>query len=266
MSKTNSAIHEINHIDELSNRDQWINNLHPLVKLVVTIFYIIMVVSFHKYDLNNLITMVIYPIIIFITADLSFLNSLRRLRVVLPLVCFVGIFNPFFDKKVLFTIGSLSVTSGFISMLTLMIKGILTVLASYLLIATTSIEKICYALKSLHLPNILITQVLLCYRYVTVLLKEVNTITEAYSLRAPNEKGIHFKVWGTLIGQLLLRSIDRANIIYESMCLRGYNGDFYFQSKSPNTVKDFIYLFICIVSFTILRYFPLTKIIGNLFI
>lgn len=266
MSKTNSAIYEINYISELSNRDQWINNLHPLVKLVVTIFYIIIVVSFNKYDLSSLISMFIYPIIISMTADLSFFDSLKRLRIILPLVCFVGILNPFFDKKVLYSIGKISITSGFISMLTLMIKGILTVLASYLLIATTSIEKICYALKSLHLPTILVTQVLLCYRYITVLLKEVNTITDAYSLRAPNQNGIHFKAWGSLTGQLLLRSIDRANTIYESMCLRGYDGDFYFKTKISFIKKDFIYLFICIVSFTILRYVPLTKIIGNLFI
>ncbi|MDY4970728.1 MAG: energy-coupling factor transporter transmembrane component T, partial [Lachnospiraceae bacterium] len=68
-------------------------------------------------------------------------------------------------------------------MFTLILKGIFTVLAAYLLIATTTIEKICYALHLLHVPGILITQFLLTYRYVTVLLKEVNRITQAYSLR-----------------------------------------------------------------------------------
>ena len=109
-------------------------------------------------------------------------------------------------------------------MVTLMIKGIYSVLAAYLLIATTSIEKICYALRLLHIPAILVTQVLLTYRYNTVLLEEANRMTQAYSLRAPNQKGVHFKVWGTLAGQLLLRSMDRANEVYEIMTLRGYQG------------------------------------------
>lgn len=76
------------------------------------------------------------------------------------------------------------------------------------------------------------TQVLLTYRYVTVLLEEANRMTQAYSLRAPNQKGVHFKVWGTLAGQLLLRSMDRANEVYESMTLRGYQENFTIQRRS----------------------------------
>lgn len=253
MSKIADSVHEINKLDELARRDQWINQLHPLVKLLVTIFYIITVVSFDKYNLSGLISMSIYPIIIFTISDLSFINSLYRMRIVLPLVCFIGIFNPFFDKMPLYTFGSITITSGFISMITLMVKGILTVLASYLLIATTTIEGICVALKKLHVPQIMITQILLSYRYITLLLKEVNTITEAYALRAPKEKGIHFKVWGSLTGQLLLRTMDKANTIYDSMCLRGYNGDFYLNSNTSMKLADYIYLFSFTMCFIILR-------------
>ena len=89
-------------------------------------------------------------------------------------------------------IGTVPLTAGMLSMVTLMIKGIYSVLAAYLLIATTSIEKICYALRLLHIPAILVTQVLLTYRYVTVLLEEANRMTQAYSLRAPNQKGVQF--------------------------------------------------------------------------
>lgn len=51
-------------------------------------------------------------------------------------------------------------------------------------------------------------------------------VVQAYELRAPGQKGIHFKVWGSLMGQMLLRSMDRAEVIYESMCLRGFDGVF----------------------------------------
>ncbi|MFQ6930295.1 MAG: CbiQ family ECF transporter T component [Eubacterium sp.] len=64
----------------------------------------------------------------------------------------------------------------------------------------------------------------LIYRYINVLLKETKRIVvEAYSLRAPGQKGINFKAWGSLPGQLLLRSIDRATDVHNSMSLRGYN-------------------------------------------
>ena len=86
-----------------------------------------------------------------------------------------------------------------------MLKGILTVFASYILIATTSIGKICHALRLLHVPKILVTEILLIYRYITVLLDEVRKMTQAYELRAPGRRGIAFREWGSFAGLLLLR-------------------------------------------------------------
>ena len=265
MNQISNAIYEIHHMDTIASRDQWVNQIHPLVKFVLTVTYIAMVVSFSKYDLIGLVGMIVYPIAGFILAELSFKDSLKRLRIVIPLVCLIGIVNPFFDR-VPIQIGDITVNGGVISMFTLIFKGIFTVLAAYLLIATTTIEKICYALRLLHLPEIMITQFLLTYRYVTVLLEEVNRITQAYSLRAPNQKGIHYKVWGTLTGQVLLRSMDRANAVYESMLLRGYDGSFSYMGKDIGiTVPDVIYMIFWLAVFIIFRRYPVFLIVGSLF-
>lgn len=265
MNQISNAIYEIHHMDTIASRDQWVNQIHPLVKFVLTVAYIAMVVSFSKYDLIGLVGMIVYPIAGFILAELSFKDSLKRLRIVIPLVCLIGIVNPFFDR-VPIQIGDITVNGGVISMFTLIFKGIFTVLAAYLLIATTTIEKICYALRLLHLPEIMITQFLLTYRYVTVLLEEVNRITQAYSLRAPNQKGIHYKVWGTLTGQVLLRSMDRANAVYESMLLRGYDGSFSYMGKDIGiTVPDVIYMIFWLAVFIIFRRCPVFLIVGSLF-
>lgn len=265
MNQISNAIYEIHHMDTIASRDQWVNQIHPLVKFVLTVTYIAMVVSFSKYDLIGLVGMMAYPIAGFILAELSFKDSLKRLRIVIPLVCLIGIVNPFFDR-VPIQIGDITVNGGVISMFTLIFKGIFTVLAAYLLIATTTIEKICYALRLLHLPEIMITQFLLTYRYVTVLLEEVNRITQAYSLRAPNQKGIHYKVWGTLTGQVLLRSMDRANAVYESMLLRGYDGSFSYMGKDIGiTVPDVIYMIFWLAVFIIFRRYPVFLIVGSLF-
>lgn len=265
MSKLNNAIYEIHSMDELATKNCWINNINPTVKLILTIIYISIVVSFNKYNLSSLMTMTIYPIIIFSTNDISFKDSLKRLKIVLPLVCFVGVFNPFFDREILIKVGEISISKGMMSMITLMIKGILTSFATYLLIITTNIEKICYAMGKLHIPKIFITQVLFIYRYITVLLDEANQIIQAYSLRAPNQKGIQYKVWGSLIGQLLLRTMDKADNIYESMCLRGYVGEFYYVKNEKTKGKDYVYLISWLVVFIIIRVFNLIEIIGSVF-
>ena len=264
MSKIGSAIHEIHRIDALASRDQWINGIHPLVKLIVTVGYIATVVSFKKYDVVGLAGMVIYPIAGFILAELSFWESIKRLRLVLPLIIFLGILNPFFDKNYV-SFAGIQINAGILSMITLILKGLFSILASYLLIATTPVDKICYAFRLLRMPKPMVTQFMLTYRYITVLLEEVDRITQAYALRAPKQKGIHFKVWGSLTGQLLLRSMDRANSVYESMLLRGYNEDYgCMKARIAVRPKDIVYLLFWIGIIVLFRIYPVIMIIGNL--
>ena len=253
MSKLDNALYEIHHIDAIVEREQWLNRIYPLIKLVITICFIAVTVSYSKYDLAGVLRMGVYPIAVFILGELSFFDAFKRLRVILPIVCLVGIFNPFFDRQPVMEIAGITVTAGVVSMLTLMVKGVYSVFASYLLIATTSIEQICHALRLMHVPAVIVTQILLAYRYVSLLLEEASRMTQAYSLRAPNQKGVHFRVWGSLAGQLLLKSIDRAGEVYESMLLRGYQGEFPYAVKSHCRVRDFVYLAVWCAIFFCLR-------------
>lgn len=264
MNKIRRSLFEIQTISEMAQKDQWINRIHPLVKLFITIFYIAILVSFNRYHLTGTLGMIIYPLIVFELGEISIKEALYKLRLILPLVCFVGILNPVFDTTPCGTFSGINITTGMISMSTLILKGILSVLASYLLIATTTIEEICFALRILHIPKIIVTQILLIYRYIFVLLSEAEQITHAYSLRAPGQKGIHFKVWGSLIGLLLLRSMDRADEVYQSMCLRGYQGEFYYKSNRKIKFSDIVYLFVWITIILIFRIYPIFELIGNI--
>ena len=112
MSKIQKAVSEIKSIEELANEDRWVNQVHPLVKLCVTILYIGTVVSFSKYNLSGLLVMAVYPVILFIMNDISVKDALWRMRVVLPLVCVAGIFNPFFDRQAVMTVGQIETIVG----------------------------------------------------------------------------------------------------------------------------------------------------------
>ncbi|MCQ2406803.1 MAG: cobalt ECF transporter T component CbiQ [Oscillospiraceae bacterium] len=256
MSKIDSAISEIHALDKSAERSQWVNDIHPLVKLLLTLLFIFITVSFPKYELLGTAGMILYILPLFILSELSFLRCIKRIAIVLPLILVVGIANPILDRVPISLFG-IHMTAGVLSMLTLMLKGIFAVLASYILIASTGIEKICYALRLLHVPRIMVTQLMLTYRYISVLMSEVSRITSAYSLRAPGQKGVHFKVWGSLTGQLLLRSIDRADTVFESMTLRGYRGDFdYVGGKVSFGFKDGVFLVFWIAVFLLLRFKP----------
>lgn len=264
MSQMYRAIEEIEKFENLAKRDQWMNHVHPLVKLLLSIFYIGITVSFDKYQINGLLVMAVYPLFVFIVGELSLKDAFYRLRFVLPIVLVVGMCNPLIDRKVMFTLGNVAITSGMISMLSLVIKGLLTVLSAYLLIATTTMEDICESLRRLHLPKILVTTVLLIYRYLSLFLVEISRITTAYRLRAPGQKGIHYKAWGSLVGQMLLRSMDRANAVYESMCLRGFRGEFFSSRRQKIKWGDIAYLLFWATAFVLIRYISVIETIGNM--
>ena len=264
MSRINEAVHEIHHLDAMAQREGRINRIHPLSKLLVTVWYIAFTMLFPACDLSGTFCMILYPAVIMRAGNISVVRSIRKLGPVLLLVCAVGIANPFFDRVVLFRAGPLPVTGGMISMATLMLKGVFAVLASYLLILTTSMESICYALRLLHVPKIMVTMVLLIYRYVIVLLKEAERISQAYSLRAPAQKGIHYRAWGTLLGQLMLRSIDRAQTVYESMLLRGFDGSFHLSKKQKMDPGSAVYLAGWLGIVVLLRYVSVFKLAGSL--
>ena len=130
----------------------------------------------------------------------------------------VGLFNPFFDRAPQLYLGAVAVSGGVISMVSLMLKGVLCLTASFLLIATTPIDSLCAALRRLHVPSLLVTLLLLTYRYVGVMTEEVAVMTDAYRLRAPGQKGIHISAWGSFLGQLLLRSM------WGSCCCAAWTG------------------------------------------
>ena len=264
MSRINEAVHEIHHLDAMAQREGRINRIHPLSKLLVTVWYIAFTMLFPACDLSGTFCMILYPAVIMRAGNISVVRSIRKLGPVLLLVCAVGIANPFFDRAVLFRAGPLPVTGGMISMATLMLKGVFAVLASYLLILTTSMESIWYALRLLHVPKIMVTMVLLIYRYVIVLLKEAERISQAYSLRAPAQKGIHYRAWGTLLGQLMLRSIDRAQTVYESMLLRGFDGSFHLSKKQKMDPGSAVYLTGWLGIVVLLRYVSVFKLAGSL--
>ena len=264
MEKIDRASAELAEMDDLAAMESPIHSLHPLAKLITTIAYILVTVSFGKYDLSGLLVMVLYPILMFSISGISVRTCFYKLRVVLPLVCAVGLFNPFFDRTPLLTIGTLAVSGGVISMVTLMLKGVLCLQASFLLAATTTMDAICAALRKLHVPGIIVTMLLLTYRYISVMLEEVSVMTTAYKLRAPGQKGIHISAWGSFLGQLLLRSMDRADELYASMQLRGFSGEFWYADVKRAELKDYLFAILLPVSFLLLRHYNLAEFLGRL--
>ena len=266
MNKMEKALGELGAMDELAALDSPVHSLSALSKLLSTIAYILTVMSFGKYQLSGLIPMLLWPVMLFQISGIRVRTCFYKLRIVLPLVMAVGLFNPLFDREVIVRIGTLGVPGGVVSMITLMLKGVLCLMASFLLVATTPFDCICAALRQLHLPKTLVTLLLLTYRYVGVMTEELAIMTDAYHLRAPGQKGIHISAWGSFLGQLLLRSMDRAEEIYQAMLLRGFHGHFHYVDEKPASPKDWLTGLLIGALIVFCRYYNVASFLGSLFV
>ena len=69
-----------------------------------------------------------------------------------------------------------------------------------------------------------------------------------------------------MFGQLLLRSFDRAQELYESMRLRGYRGEFPYARAEKEKGRDFLYATGWILFFVLCRYVNIPVLLGRLFV
>ena len=125
--------------------------------------------------------------------------------------------------------------AGLRSFSTLLLKTWFSIQASVLLGAVTRFENLLVGLRALGYPRLLSAVLALMWRYAFVLASEAQRMLTARAARS----GISIdgtsrpggpllwraKVTGGMAGNLLLRSLERGERIYQAMKSRGYDGE-----------------------------------------
>lgn len=265
MSNLTTSLSKIRSLEELSDGATVVHRLHPMTKMITTIVYLVVVISFDKYDISGLIPFIIYPMLLMALGEIPYKSVLSRLLIALPFSFFAGLSNPFFDRGLAFSLLGIPISWGMLSFLSILIKTVLTVEAVLILIATTPMDKLACQLIRLKIPKIFVLQIMLTYRYLGLLIAEAGNMMTAYHLRSSRQRGIRLEHAGAFMGQLLLRSFDRAEKVYVAMKLRGFSGEYHFALSEKMRLGDYLYgLALCIV-FLLMRWFNVSVFIGNIF-
>ena len=104
-----------------------------------------------------------------------------------------------------------------------MLKSNLCILAMLLLTWTTPSTISSRFCAVLRLPPVMLTTLALMYRYLPVLAEESRRMQRARASRTfSRRRRIAWHNLTTIIGQLFIRSADRAERIYLAMCARGW--------------------------------------------
>jgi len=223
MNRFVKSMFNLAELEQLSRRKTMINKWHPSIKIIITFIYILILTSVDGYELGKVLLFGVYPILLLSIADIP--TRVIASKLIIPAFISISLvaFNPLFDQEIVLVINNIGISGGVISLCSLFSKSLFTISATLILVSTTSIEKIGDGLRWLRIPKKLVILLLLVYRYIGVLLDEVSKTIEAYQLRANGGSGIHISAWGSLVGQIIIRSIKRSEEIYNAMLLRGYH-------------------------------------------
>jgi len=248
----NHTILELYALEQLSNRDTCVHRLHPTAKLLTTAVFIITVASFDRYAIGRLIPYIFYPTLLMALSETPYSMLLKRFLIALPFCLFAGITNIIFDRAAAFAVCSVSISYGTVSLFTILFKMYLCVMAVLILVAVTPLSEITAAMRRLKIPGVFAAVFEMTYRYIGVLFAEAYAMRTAYALRSVGGKGVAMKDMGGFVGQLLLRSIDRADRVYNAMKCRGYATDTVQRNGGGVKLRDALFCaIVCILLITL---------------
>ncbi|MCX7991269.1 MAG: cobalt ECF transporter T component CbiQ [Proteobacteria bacterium] len=247
----------LGYIDKLAYQNTFIHRLDARIKVLISVLFVISVVSFPKYEILRLMPYFLFPVIFIALGDIPVGFLAKRVLIVSGFIFFIALFNPIIDRKVAFYFFNIPVSYGLISFFSIFIKFFLTISILILLVATTSFSGICYALRYFRVPEIFVNQLLFLYRYIFVLFEETMRMVRAKELRSFGNKGGDIKSFIKLTGNLLIKSIERAERIYYAMLSRGFVGSMPYLRKKRIDIYDISFF---AISFVFLVFFRFTNI------
>jgi cobalt/nickel transport system permease protein len=158
-----------------------------------------------------------------------------------------------------FSIGDLDVRisqEGLLRFISLGVKSWLSVSAAIMLASTTSYTELLQAMRSLKIPQLLVAVFGLMWRYLYLMVEEVDRLARARLSRSGSDPASQYhsggrlgwraRVTGAMAGNLFIRSLERSERVYQAMLSRGYDGEIRTLEHNPPARKDILLLAVTI--------------------
>ena len=232
----------------------------PPALLLVTVGYLCLMLSVPTAHIDILLWYALYPIISAPLLGLSYSSVFLQSLIVLPLVLLLAVFNPILDTTPVADFQGWVITNGWLLFWGVIVRGLLSMQALLLLIRSIGFVGMVRGMSRLGVPRFLTVQLLMVFRYIRVLIEEGASMKAARDARSFGRKNLSLKLWGVLVGQLFLRSVDRAERVHRAMLARGFHGDvsYSLSSRSRWGWSSTLYLVVWMIIFVMLRLFNLS--------
>lgn len=256
--------HDLGRMEELGRMDTPMHRLDARAKAIVTLVFIGVVMSFPRSAISALTPFLLYPVVLLAAGRIPARPILNKILVAAPFALAVGLFNPLLDRQPVAAIGPVTVTGGWVSLASILLRFLLTAAAALALVACTGMYRLGAGLERIGLPRVFVAQLLFLHRYLFVISDEAATMRRAIEIRSGGDRALRLRVFASLAGQLLIRSMDRADRVYRAMVARGFDGQIRVPRRAAFAWSDAAFVILCLSFFAAARLWNLAEALGRL--
>jgi len=244
-------------------------NLTVRDKLIIVLINIIFIVSIAKGRYAVMALFGLLAILVMVLFKPDYRKMPRRIFTVFLYPLSVSIFIPFINPgnvlaELDLRLFSITITdNGLTIFITVLIKSFLSILLVSSLMLSIDEKELFYGLRKIKVPRIMVSIMFLMYRYVFLIREESRTGQMAINARV--FKRSYYTInrrLAYLMGNLFIKSFDRAENIYRSMESRGFTGEFHITGRTPKSSNlSITFLLTFIIIPVSLKIVELTRIV-----
>jgi cobalt/nickel transport system permease protein len=197
-------------LDYCIGRESPVHHMPAVAKLVAALVVVMGTALMPRTQAWSLAAVAGVLVLVIMLSRLPLIRIMARVLIVEPFVAGVALL-------------SLLQPHGLGIFLGLITKSTLCIMAMMILTGTTPFSDLLDALRRLRVPGILVTTLALMYRYLFLLLDELERMRKARTSRTFSKR--RFQLWhalSTTAAQLFIRTSLRAEHVYAAMCARGW--------------------------------------------
>jgi cobalt/nickel transport system permease protein len=217
------------YIDKFAYQDSAIHRLDSRVKFIVVLVFTAVVISLPRTSVSILACYAIGPFTILVWAKVPLKFVFKHILIISPFILVLALSFPLYDRtssSVAFGPFIWHISVGWMRCFTILGKFVVTMLALMALVSTTRFNDLLAGLQKLGFPGLLVIQLGFLYRYIFVLVDRAHHILRARAGRKLRSLGFKNEIntATSMIGSLLVRSIETAENINIAMQARGFDG------------------------------------------
>ncbi len=249
-------------LDRLGQGESPVHRLDARVKLLAAAALVLSAASFGKREVAGLVPLAALPVLAGAAGGVPLRPVARLLLAGSPFALLVGIAAPLLDAAPAAWIGGVAVRGGWLTLLSILLRYLVSAGAALVLVGTTSLPRLAGALRELGLPATFAAQIQLLHRYVFLLADEGRRLGQARLLREPARRLPRLRTARRMLAALLLRALDRGERVYRAMAVRGFAGDLPGLAPPPLRAADAVWGAAAVLFCAGARLLPLAGWIG----